>query len=72
MSYARWNCDGSDVYVYGDYRGFYCCQACGLLSGANHYRVDTIAGMIDHLVDHVLAGDCVPNCTFDQLEKEED
>lgn len=30
MSYCRFGWDGSDVYVYADYRGQFCCCACSL------------------------------------------
>lgn len=81
MSYARWGCDGSDVYVYhgrnSDGSAVYVCCRCKVLNlppdgrGSDGERadvmLDTPAAMLEHLVVHRAAGDCVPEYTLERL-----
>lgn len=67
MSYARHGVFGSDVYVYhGD--GLHCCEC--LIDDGGQYDTDEWAEMIAHLKEHVKHGHCVPQRTFDRLERE--
>jgi hypothetical protein len=66
MSYCRFSSD-SDVYLYLSVHGWYGCCACGL---ADDVRLKTAKEAIDHLAEHVAAGDAVPESAFDRLLEE--
>ena len=72
MSYARFGCDGSDVYVYWScYGGLDCC-ACWLHPRPfGRFNFPTAAEMIAHLREHQAAGHHVPEDVFRQLEQEQ-
>ncbi len=72
MSYARFGCDGSDVYVYGSNDGkreFLVCCGCNLGGGAI-VSCRTEAEMIAHLLAHREAGHTVPEYTLERLREE--
>lgn len=68
MSYARFGCDGSDVYVYCGVSGLVCCGC--LLMCESSFETESIEEMIRHLKDHVFNGHVVPAGTFRRLEAE--
>jgi len=76
MSYARWGCDGSDVYVYGtqvycvDFRRVEEAWVCQHVDDEGSFSCKTIAAMLAHLREHVARGDCVPDYTFERLDEE--
>ncbi len=71
MSYARWGCEGSDVYVYGGLSGIVCCE-CALSDDDGADRVcKTNREMIIHLEEHRAAGDTVPESALEQLRDED-
>lgn len=63
MSYARFG-DDSDVYVYMGRDGL-CCCACRRGENRKHLSTDD---MINHLREHVAAGDTVPDDVIPDLE----
>ena len=65
MSLARFDADGSDVYVFDDVEGGITCCACRL--GRSHEYNSDEAGMIAHLLEHREAGHTVPESTLDRL-----
>ena len=54
MSYARWGCDGSEVYIYDHHLGGTVCHACPFSEG-NH-RCRNRVGMVLHVLRHRLHG----------------
>lgn len=80
MSYARFNCDGSDVYVYEHYAGVIECCMCRLLeaeeerTGKEHptgnYQTPSRAEMLHHLHRHQTVGHHVPKHTLAELRRE--
>lgn len=76
MSYARFNCAGSDVYVYGGSHpddsskdAIICCW-CPMLKDSESFIAGDTSEMIDHLKQHRVAGHVVPEDTFVDLLKE--
>jgi hypothetical protein len=69
VSYARWGCEGSDVYVFatGDY--FVCCD-CRLRDETDATCKDE-AAMIEHLLAHRRAGHTVPESAIERLKQEQ-
>jgi hypothetical protein len=80
MSYARFGCDGSSVYVFlsdpGGYARFGWLECCGCRLRTDDDRAqvkrDTTAGMLAHLDDHVAAGHTVAPVTIEQLKADAD
>ena len=80
MSYARWGCDGSDVYVYAtkypdrDNKGRvverWVCQHWVDEGGPPSFYAKTHQEMIDHLLGHRERGDTVPESAFERLREE--
>jgi hypothetical protein len=66
MAYARFSED-SDVYVYLDVGGFLAC--CGCSQGPS-FSATTTEDMIDHLKEHIMAGDVVPDYLIPALEED--
>lgn len=64
MSIVRFGSDGSDVYVYESSRGLECC-GCSLERTSQTF--DSADAMIEHLRQHVAAGDHVPEYVFEEL-----
>jgi hypothetical protein len=71
MSYARFGCDDSDVYVFATCQGGLECCGC-FLSGVSgpSPRFDTSGEMIAHLDAHRAAGDTVPDYTYEEILKD--
>lgn len=69
MAYARWGCDGSDVYVFASVGGGVVCCCCDLDAKAG-FR--TNAEMIEHLLKHREAGHTVPEYAIERLRSEPD
>lgn len=69
VSYARWGCDGSDVYVFatGDY--FVCCDC--KLHGDTDATCKDEGLMIAHLLEHRDAGHVVPESAIERLKQEQ-
>ena len=70
MSYARWGCEDSDVYIYLSVTGWYTCCCCSLLESEDmvrHMQLPSAAHMIEHLHQHELAGDKVPQSALERL-----
>lgn len=59
MSYCRFGPD-SDLYVYPDVGGYFCCCACPFLDDLGSERLYTIEGLIEHLRLHEEAGHRAP------------
>lgn len=66
MSYARFGCDGSDVYVYASGDGVVTCCGCSLGDSWNF----ALREMVAHLREHEARGDHVPKYVFERLERE--
>lgn len=66
MSYARFGCDDSDVYVYADVRGGITCCGCAINDG-DIVNVKTSGYMIEHLNNHRAAGHLVPDFTYEEI-----
>ena len=62
MSYARFSPD-SDVYVIAHINGF--IQCCGCLLG-DEWNFHTPEAIVEHLHDHVAAGQTVPERLLDE------
>ena len=69
MAYARFRTEGSDVYVYEDWRGFLVCCGCGL-SANKETQSSLRSEMIAHLKAHLDVGHKVPQSAFEELESE--
>ena len=73
MAYARWGKD-SDVYVFEHVAGHYECCGCLIVpedeDGESYFKCNTPELMWNHLVEHTLRGDRVPQHAFDRLEGE--
>lgn len=84
MSYARWGCDGSSVYVFAsaheDGGTQYICMQCKLapvdVSPLEPLYTDhterTPGAMLEHLARHAINGDTVPDSAFERLREEAD
>jgi hypothetical protein len=78
MSYARFGCEDSDVYVYLDCNRYLCCCACALNETAPNAlcppssRFLTTDALLAHLRDHAAAGHNVPTSTVADLERDRD
>lgn len=74
MSYARFGWDGSDVYVYEHVSGFIECCGCNLVEpedpdfmyGSAQLKTARLA--LEHLEEHVSAGQTVPADTFERIK----
>lgn len=66
MSYARFGCDDSDVYVYADVRGGITCCGCGICDGSI-VNLQTSGQMVEHLDAHRAKGHLVPNFTYEEI-----
>ena len=64
MSYARFGWEGSDVYVYEDYAGYYTCCWCVLDVDP---KTPSAAIMVEHLREHIVYGHTVPAQTIDAI-----
>lgn len=72
MSYARFSAD-SDVYVFLNTGGYLDCCYCSLSAAPRtSFRCATVTDMVDHLAEHVAAGDKVEPRVFGLLEIERD
>ncbi len=70
MSVVRWS-ENSDLYIYYSDQGIACC-GCGA-NGNHTIYCETEAEMIDHIREHIAAGDKVPAHVIPALmEPEED
>lgn len=65
MSYARFGWDNSDVYVFLSSNGL-TCQSCILSDedGITSFQADSTKKMVDHLKQHIKAGQTVPEDTI--------
>lgn len=70
MSYARWGCDGSELYVYLDVTRGYTCMRCPLLTNAHDYCTPHATSMVHHLEAHQLAGHAVPQSAIESVRAE--
>ncbi len=73
MSYARFGCDGSDVYVYvggSEERNLWVCCGCYLSPKSRDF--DTPQEMMEHLLDHRAKGHVVPDCTLRCVQEDID
>lgn len=75
MSYARFGWDNSDVYVFEHVSGFIQCCGCHLtkdnpdeLFGFADLKTARLA--LEHLDEHVKAGDTVPASTFERIKED--
>lgn len=68
MSYCRFG-DGSDIYLYLHFFGYYCCCACSLDDKSNVKMASPIEA-IQHLEEHERAGDHVPKHAYERLQQE--
>lgn len=66
MSYSRFGWDGSDVYVYLDVGGYFCC--CGCAFGNDHWRHADTDAILAHLHKHLEAEHHVPAETLAEIE----
>lgn len=69
MAYARWGCDGSDVYVFMDVTGGFTCCCCELV-GENRSNFATKGEMVEHLLKHREAGHVVPEYAIESIRNE--
>ena len=68
MSYARFgegdpeafNGASSDVYIYFGCDGEYKCSLC-CANGGETFLTESAGSMLEHCMDHLRRGDCVPN-----------
>ncbi len=70
MSRARFNCAGSDVYVFDNTDGQIECCSCYLDGRPRNFTSTTRSGMIAHLEAHRAIGQCVPDYVTDHLREE--
>ncbi len=74
MSYARWGCDGSDVYVFGTEwtheNGDPVPMLVCLHGDDNDFSCATAAEMVKHLLEHRERGQTVPQYTIERLLEE--
>lgn len=68
MSYAKWGCDGSEVYVFKNGEGKFECHECRLEDETVTF--DLPNEMITHLEEHTDAGHNVPDDCVKELAKE--
>lgn len=66
MSYARFGCDDSDVYVYASCSGGIDCCGCAIYDG-DIVKIKTSGFMIEHLNNHRAAGHTVPDYTYEEI-----
>lgn len=66
MSYARWGSD-SNVYVYEGSGGIVCC-GCSLNENSQIYATARLA--LNHLEEHLKAGELVPNYTIEEIKQD--
>ena len=69
MSYSRWGCDGSDVYVFAHVDGQIQCCGCPLLLDDRSFDARSTEAMVDHLAEHVSAGHSVPGHLVERLRE---
>ena len=69
MAYARWGCDGSDVYVFMDVSGGFTCCGCDLVSEPRS-NFATKGEMVEHLLAHRAAGHTVPEYAIENIRNE--
>ena len=71
MSFARFGCGGSDVYVFLNTDHEYECCVCPMYERPRRsVCVPRAVDMIRHLEEHQAAGHCVPADTFAALLEE--
>lgn len=73
MSYCRWNGIDSDVYVIATYyqgKEAWDCICCSIATNNLMGLVHTRQEMLDHLLEHRLVGNRVPQYAIDRLQKE--
>jgi hypothetical protein len=66
MSYSRFGCDGSDVYIFPSDRGLECC-VCPLTSTRQSFVCRTIREMEEHVEAHRAAGQFVPESVIPEI-----
>lgn len=69
MSYARFGCNHSNVYIFLSHRGLECC-GCPLRVKPECFK--STRSMVNHLVDHMFAGHVVPEHVIHQLIAEDE
>lgn len=69
MSYARWGCDGSDVYIYGIDGGRIVCS-CSEGPNDGPFVAKTYDEIVSHLHGHQKSGWCVPEFVFTKLRED--
>ncbi len=67
MSYARWGCDNSDVYVYAHCDGGIECCGCFLNNVSSSPIFSTSGEILAHLDEHRASGDFVPDYTYQSI-----
>lgn len=65
MSYARWGCDKSNVYVYASTMGGLVCCGCALTDSTTEFS--TSGEMVAHLNEHRANNHLVPDYTFREI-----
>lgn len=70
MSYARWGCNGSDVYVYAPASDLGKVACCGCPLGDGDEVVLPPSEMLDHLEEHRKQGHVVPDYTFEDIRRD--
>lgn len=71
MSYTRFGCDGSDIYVIPTHSGLECCGCpLGMAAGTGSYYTRDIDAFHAHLEAHTAAGHHVPDYLTNLLESE--
>ena len=68
MAYCRFSID-SNVYLYFSIRGHYECCACSL-NDAKAVEMKTLYEAMQHLNEHVVKGDMVPEYAFERLAED--
>ena len=68
MSYARFGCDGSNVYVIPTRSGLQCC-VCVLQASFTTVSIETFA---EHLDAHRAVGDIVPDSVMPGIRNDEE
>lgn len=72
MSYSRWGCDGSDVYVFAHVNGQIQCCGCPLLDDRTSFDAWSTEAMVDHLAEHVKAKHSVPAGLVECLREDDE
>lgn len=68
MSYARFGCEGSDVYLFPTMDGQY--QCCGCLMQAHSFITPSIEHFLAHLDEHRKAGHHIPESAMRRIRED--